>query len=227
MNATSSSHGVSVVTASAGTGKTYHLTSRVEAEINDGRDPESIFATTFTIRAAEEIRERARARLLEAGQFNHAIRLLGARIGTVNGVCGGLVGEFALGLGLSPVAEVISDEAQTRIFRQAADVSIGKYANTLDRLARLFGYDQGKSRKDWRDDINAIVKSARANNMGSDALAEFASRSMAGFARLLPKPLAGKQKQLSMQRCLPRSTNCSAVILRMMASGKALRSRST
>jgi ATP-dependent helicase/nuclease subunit A len=190
MNSARPSGGVRIVTASAGTGKTYHLTSAIEAEIHAGRKPERILATTFTIKAAEELRERARARLLEKGQGDNAIRLLGARIGTVNGICGGLVSEFALGLGLSPVAEVISDKVQTNIFHQAADASIGKYANELDRLAGLFGYDQGQKRKDWRDDVNAIVERARANNIAPEALAGFAERSVAGFTRLMPKPLA-------------------------------------
>jgi ATP-dependent helicase/nuclease subunit A len=192
MNSARPLGGVRIVTASAGTGKTYHLTSVIEAEIHAGRKPERILATTFTIKAAEELRERARARLLEKGQSDNAIRLLGARIGTVNGICGGLVSEFALGLGLSPVAEVISDKVQTKIFRQAADTAIGHYASELDRLARLFGYDQGQKRKDWRDDVNAIVERARANNIAAEALAEFAKRSVAGFERLLSKPLAGE-----------------------------------
>ena len=60
-------HGVDIVTASAGTGKTYHLTSMIEEETIAGRKPETILATTFTIKAAEELRERIRGRLLEKG----------------------------------------------------------------------------------------------------------------------------------------------------------------
>jgi ATP-dependent helicase/nuclease subunit A len=128
-------------------------------------------------------------RILATTQVDNAIRLLGARIGTVNGVCGGLVSELALGLGLSLVAKIIIDQTQTSIFQQASDASIGKYASNLDRLERLFGYGEGQKRKDWRDGVNAIVERTRQQH--AVALAGFAARSIAGFARLLPKPLSG------------------------------------
>ncbi|MGO8739731.1 UvrD-helicase domain-containing protein [Rhodoblastus sp.] len=192
MSAKKSLHGVDIVTASAGTGKTYRLTEMIEAETIEGRKPETILATTFTVKAAEELRERIRARLLEKGLAAQAVRLLGARIGTVNGVCGGLLGEFALGLGLSPVAEVISDDAQTKVFQQAADEAIARYASELDDLARRFGHFEGQERYDWRDGVNDIVARARANDMAPEKFSDFARRSAEGFARIAPKPLAGE-----------------------------------
>ena len=192
MSAKKSLHGVDIVTASAGTGKTYHLTSKIEEEVISGRKPESILATTFTIKAAEELRERIRARLLEKGLAAQAIHLLGARIGTVNGVCGGLIGEFALGLGLSPVAEIISDDAQMKVFRVAADKAIARHTAELDFLSRRFGQEEGLKPRDWRDDVNNIVASARANDMAPENLGGFAERSAEGFTRLMPKPLAGE-----------------------------------
>ena len=114
---------VDIVTASAGTGKTYTLTERIEKDILKGRDPARVVATTFTVKAAEELRERARGRLLSKGDAPNAIRLLGARIGTVNGVCGGLVKEFAFGLGLSPIVEVIDDDRSDAAFLKAASVA--------------------------------------------------------------------------------------------------------
>jgi ATP-dependent exoDNAse (exonuclease V) beta subunit len=192
MSAKKSLHGVDIVTASAGTGKTYHLTSKIEEEVIAGRKPEGILATTFTIKAAEELRERIRARLLEKGLAAQAIHLLGARIGTVNGVCGGLIGEFALGLGLSPVAEIISEDLQMKVFRVAADEAIARHAGELDFLARRFGQEEGLKPRDWRDDVNNIVASARANDMEPEKLGGFAERSAKAFALLMPKPLTGE-----------------------------------
>ena len=185
-------HGVDIVTASAGTGKTYHLTSMIEKEVIADRKPEAILATTFTIKAAEELRERIRGRLLEKGLAAQAVRLLGARIGTVNGVCGGMIAEFALGLGLSPVAEIISDDAQVRIFRKAADQAIAHHTTELDDLARRLGHNEGQEHYDWRKDVSDIVTSARANNMASGQFGDFARRSSEGFARITPKPLPGE-----------------------------------
>ena len=192
MSASDLSHAVDIVTASAGTGKTYHLTSLIEAATLAGARPETVLATTFTIKAAEELRERIRARLLEKGRAEDAVRLLGARIGTVNGVCGGLIGEFALTLGLSPVAEIISEDMQVRVFREAADAAIARQAPELDPLALRLGHNEGREPFDWRAHVNAIVERARANDMNAEGFREFARRSFEGFARLLPTPLPGE-----------------------------------
>jgi hypothetical protein len=192
MSASDLPHSVDIVTASAGTGKTYHLTGLIENATLGGGRPETILATTFTIKAAEELRERIRSRLLEKGRAEDAVRLLGARIGTVNGVCGGLIGEFALSLGLSPVAEVISEDMQVRVFREAADAAIARHAPELDSLARRLGHNEGREPYDWRTDVNSIVASARANDMSPGAFSEFARRSFEGLARIVPKPQPGE-----------------------------------
>lgn len=186
------SSSVDIVTASAGTGKTYRLTSIIEDAVLDGRQPEKILATTFTVKAAEELRERIRARLVEKGLVAEAIRMLGARIGTVNSVCGGLIGEYAIGLGLSPVSDVISDEAQVRIFRVAADEAIARHAPQLEPLARCLGHFEGQKHYDWRKDVNDIVASARANGMAPDQFDSFAWRSAEGYKRLVSKPNRGE-----------------------------------
>ncbi len=59
-----------VVTASAGTGKTFRLTGRLIGVLAEGAvdTPESILASTFTRKAAGEILDRLLARLAEASQ---------------------------------------------------------------------------------------------------------------------------------------------------------------
>ena len=54
-----------VVSASAGTGKTWLLVSRMLRLLLDGSTPASILAITFTNKAADEMRERLMARLLQ------------------------------------------------------------------------------------------------------------------------------------------------------------------
>src|SRR5262245_24378443 len=105
---------VDIVSASAGTGKTTRLAREVaDAVIRGVARPERILATTFTNRAAAELIERARTRLLQEGRATDAQRLQAARIGTVNSVCGGLVADFAFDRGLSPSLRVL-DERQSR-----------------------------------------------------------------------------------------------------------------
>ncbi|MBK6429173.1 MAG: UvrD-helicase domain-containing protein [Blastocatellia bacterium] len=92
-----------IISASAGTGKTYRLAGLLLGTIRSGTArPEAVVATTFTNKAAAELRERVRRRLLSAGLADEARRLRAARIGTVNGICGQLVSDFAFELGLPP-----------------------------------------------------------------------------------------------------------------------------
>lgn len=183
---------VSIVTASAGTGKTTDLTTRIFEEIKSGRSPQKILATTFTVKAAEELRERARQKLIKEGKSQAAVELLGARISTINGVCGGLVKEFAFGLGLSPIVDVIDEKASKIIFRQSADHAIGKYASELLILAKAFGYDDSFQSKDWRDDVIRLVDLARSNNISYTSFADFAQKSIESFETLLMTPLEGE-----------------------------------
>jgi ATP-dependent helicase/nuclease subunit A len=183
---------VSLVTASAGTGKTYHLTERIQQAIANGQAPERILASTFTVKAAEELLERARGRLIADGDAANAVRLLGARIGTINGVCGGLVKEFAFGLGLSPIVDVVDENVAKAAFLEAADKAIGDHADELGSLARLFGYEDTYPPSDWRKDVKQVVELARANNVGPDHLAACAERSFAGFRELMRSATEGE-----------------------------------
>ena len=56
---------IELINASAGSGKTYNLTSRIVNVIDDGVSPEKLMATTFTKRAAAELKERIRIDLLK------------------------------------------------------------------------------------------------------------------------------------------------------------------
>ena len=177
-------HSVNVILASAGTGKTYTLTKRLEHEVRNGRDPAKIIATTFTVMAAEELRVRARKHLIEEGLAEPAIKLLGARIGTVNSVSGQLISEFALMMGRSPIHEVIPEESQRSSLFSAAAEAIATHAGTLDRLAAQFGYNSTWPRRDWRDDLWEVIDRARLNRIDADQLAGCAERSWQSLAPL-------------------------------------------
>ncbi len=60
--------GITVIEASAGTGKTYTLTSLVLRFVAEGIPLSSVLAVTFTKMATGELRDRVRSRLAEAHQ---------------------------------------------------------------------------------------------------------------------------------------------------------------
>ena len=86
---------IEVLSAGAGSGKTYTLTQRMVTLLQNGVRPAGIMATTFTKKAAAELQERVRVRLLEAGMNEAANELGEALIGTVHGIGTRLLQRFA------------------------------------------------------------------------------------------------------------------------------------
>lgn len=183
---------INTVVASAGAGKTTHIVRDIAGEV-ETREPEEIVATTFTVKAADELIERSRAHLFKSGRAEKAARLLGARFGTVNSICGQIVGEHAIDLGRSPRAEVIPENGVSRLFAIAADAAIERHAPALNVLADAMGFFEPKraadaERSDWRSTVRRLIELARANGLGSAGLAHSADRSVETFLALLPEP---------------------------------------
>lgn len=165
---------IRIITASAGTGKTTRLSMLLDEAIAAGTvEPERVLATTFTRQAAAELVERARSRLLESGRGDCAHRLLAARIGTVNSVCGAFVADFAFELGLSPSLRVLDEAAaEIELNRALAAVVPPDLERRLARFSNIFDQDL-----DRRLDARKIVEAARANGLTSADLRECANRS--------------------------------------------------
>jgi ATP-dependent helicase/nuclease subunit A len=191
---------VSIITASAGTGKTYDLVSKIKASVDAGVDPSRLTATTFTVKAADELKERVQQRFLEAKDADSAIRTLGARIGTVNSVSGGLIKEFAFALGRSPIVEVIDENSSKATFLQAAGAKLGECAKTIEPLSDLLGVEE------WLKDVLRIVELARANNIASSQFQTCADRSIAGYRSLSTPLLPGETEAGLDQHLLSEAT---------------------
>jgi ATP-dependent exoDNAse (exonuclease V) beta subunit len=181
---------INTVVASAGAGKTTRIVGDIAREV-EIRQPEEIVATTFTVKAADELIERSRANLFKAGKAEQAARLLGARFGTVNSICGQIVGEHAIDLGRSPRAEIIPEDGVARLFAIAAEGAIQRHAPELNRLAGVMGYFEPKraqdaERYDWRSTLRRLIELARANGLDASGLAHSANRSIETFLPLLP-----------------------------------------
>lgn len=175
---------IEIVSASAGSGKTYRLSSILEnAVVEEGVRPEAVIATTFTNKAAAELQERVASRLHAAGRVDEAHRLGAARIGTVHSVCGRLLAEFSFELGLRPQLRVL-DEARARAALASA-LSDVVQPQELRRLAELeFLMPSFK----WREAVARLMDLARTNGISAADLAHAASRSIEEVFALLGPP---------------------------------------
>ena len=172
---------IQIISASAGSGKTYRLAQLLEQALGGGEvRPEGVLATTFTNKAAAELQERVRVKLLMTRRTGDAQRLSTARIGTVNAVCGRLVGEFAFELGHSPQLKVLDEEAAAFILQHAlASVLAGDAERNLgelhDRMPDFF----------WQDAVREVVNQARSNGLSTEQLRKCADQSRDTYLTLL------------------------------------------
>jgi len=169
------------ISAGAGSGKTYTLTEILHRELSEGRvQPGGVLATTFTTKAATELRERVRSHLIRQNAYALANAMGQARIGTVNSVCGGLLQRFAFEAGM-PVEQRVLDEAQSaQLLREAIDTVMEREALAeLLAVARRLCLDEvarGDGEAPWRKALRAIVDQARANDIDAETLRGFGER---------------------------------------------------
>ncbi|HEX6993439.1 MAG TPA: UvrD-helicase domain-containing protein [Gammaproteobacteria bacterium] len=174
------------ISAGAGSGKTYRLTEELEhALVRDRVAPARVIGTTFTVKAAAELRERVRQRLIERGFIALAEQTAQALIGTVHSVSERLLRRFAFELGLSPELSVASIEDCAGFFNQALDETLAPdpaAARRMNAVAWRLGID------DWRGDVKTIADRARENAVSPDALAAMGRRSADDMLAHFPKP---------------------------------------
>ena len=146
-----------LLAAGAGSGKTSVLVERfVRAVREDGVAPGRILAITFTERAAGELRERVRARLLELGERDRAREAEAANVCTFHGFCARLLRGHPLQAGVEPGFEILDEDFSERLrvlaFADAlAQFLDGERADAVDLVA---AYDA--------DPLRAMVLAAHA-----------------------------------------------------------------
>ena len=111
-----------VVSASAGTGKTRKLVEVYLELLERGLDPLRIVAVTFTERAAAEMRERIRTALeAKKGEWVRAMSILpAAPISTIHGFCVILLRENGIKLGIDPSFSILDEQHSLDLAREAA-----------------------------------------------------------------------------------------------------------
>jgi ATP-dependent exoDNAse (exonuclease V) beta subunit len=181
------SSNIRFISAGAGSGKTFRLTEELEKALTEGRAaPAGVVGTTFTNKAANELRGRVRQRLIESGEIRLANAMGQALLGTVNSVCGRLLERFAFEAGLPPELEVLTEEDGRLLFNQAVEAAIaGEDVQRMNSLQYRFD-----DKNDWRKKVKDIADAARANNMAETALAGFGIYCADDLLAFFPKPVA-------------------------------------
>jgi ATP-dependent helicase/nuclease subunit A len=175
-----------IISAGAGSGKTYRLTLEMTEYINKGVRISGIMATTFTSKAAAELQERVREALLKEGKFMEANELGNALIGTVHGIGVKLLRRFAFEAGVSPEVDIISAEDQQVMFNNAlATVLKQKTLHDMERLVTKLGLNKRTKDYDWREKVREITDVARGNDFDSSVLEKSKLLSFASFQALL------------------------------------------
>ena len=180
---------LSIVTAGAGSGKTWRITQDIKHEVLDkGIPPAGLLATTFTRKAAAELQLRVQTALIAARQSETALAMQEALLGTVNSVCGRLLAEFAFEAGISPDLTVLDETGEAEAFAIAFGDAAGAAEDRIAPVAFRLGLSGEANGGDWHEPVRKIVSAARANRLDAAALRESADRALAGALGMLAAP---------------------------------------
>ena len=157
---------VTYINASAGSGKTYTLTHKL-AELIENKvvKPEQVIMTTFSVKAANEMKEEAKKVLYDSKLFDEATRIDQAMIGTIHSVAQALIKKYWFFLGLSPDMGVMDeDDTNFYVSQSLADLPTNEELRKLHAFCEDFGIQaawgsdkRGLDYDFWKSDIQRII----------------------------------------------------------------------
>ena len=166
---------VTYINAGAGSGKTYTLTDILAKELADQTNPvlpSQVILTTFTELAASEFREKARQKILDAGNLQAAAQMDSASIGTVHSIALNSIKKFWYLLDYGADIQTISErdedfymsQSLSRIVSERDDDGKLKKQVELDTFRKFrdyFDIVDGFGKPDylfWQRHLRAIVE---------------------------------------------------------------------
>lgn len=209
---------IEFISAGAGSGKTYKLTETLAQALESGAArPHAILATTFTVKAATELRERARSWLLEKGRIDLATAIGQSRLGTVNSVCGQMLMRFCFELGLSPDQTVLGEGQSKRLLKATLAESMDAAAQAeLVSLTERFGIEQA----DWSKTVEAVVKAALDNDIAPAALRAMGAQNADAMLANWPAPGTGPDPTEALAAALAKAhQEVAAYVEQQLAAG--------
>lgn len=154
---------VTYISAGAGSGKTYTLTTKLAELISEGKvEPEQVILTTFTVKAANEFKEKAKAELYKRGKFDEASRLDNALMGTIDSVASALIQKYWYAIGISPKQGVMDDSAKATYINQSiATIPSDEDLHFFAQFRKSFNIVDSDSKPNenfWKDHLKMIVE---------------------------------------------------------------------
>ena len=176
---------ITFISAGAGSGKTHRLTEILHRELTSKAiRPAGVIATTFTRKAAAELRERTRAHLLGKDDFALANAMGQARIGTVNSVCGQLIDRFAFEAGRATGQQVLEETQASLMLGKAIDMVLN--GTTMSELIKLV--NRLSLNEEWKNELKRLVDQIRFNDIPMGLVAGFAASNAKDLLSHFPGP---------------------------------------
>ena len=172
---------IKYLNAGAGSGKTYFLTNTFAEHVENGEcTPAEVIMTTFSEKAAADIKRNARIRFLEKAEkdnkmYQAATEMDAANIGTVHAIAYKYIKKYWYLLGISAKCEVMTDDNKEAYMSltlgnatTAEDISAFRnYAESVDlRMMKSTKIDYDF----WKEAVASII--SNADSMGIADLTE-------------------------------------------------------
>ncbi|MCI8424570.1 MAG: UvrD-helicase domain-containing protein [Adlercreutzia sp.] len=194
-----------MVSAGAGSGKTFTLTQRVAFGLTgggEGRAPyldsvNELLAITFTTKAASELKGRIKGLLLDEGLRDEALKVDDAWVSTIHGMASRILREHALEIGIDPAFEVISEAEGEELLEAALEEVVVQARDMSDPLvSELLQTEKlrGAGFNDFgvADYVRSVLDRVRAMPEGLAALD--ASSALAAPSALMRRLLAAAEE---------------------------------
>ncbi len=179
-----------LISAAAGSGKTAVLTERIVSRLFDQTEPvhiDEMLVMTYTESAAQEMKQRIRARLAEvaAGENEllarkareELIRLPQAQISTIHGFCSSVIRNWFNIIDLEPDFRVLADEGESMMLRNECLEAMleQEYAEKSPAFIELVqAYGSGRDDRDLME----LIRSLHAVAMSFPRPAEWLEESL-------------------------------------------------
>lgn len=167
-----------LVSASAGSGKTFVMVKRILDIISRGVSIDRLFISTFTVKAAAELKERLEKGLLEQLSSSNSdeekaylseqlAKLPTADIGTMDSFTQKLVNQYGYLLGISPIFRIMADSSEQDLLKNEvyddlfSSYMLGQDALLFKKLVKNFA-GKRKDSKNFRSAIYTIYQFSQA-----------------------------------------------------------------